>query len=192
MVSINLMPEELVEAHRARGRARNLCRLLLAVGGAAVSVFCGEQLLMSLREAPPNEAQTLTAEVQSLRGSLESRRLRVKREEIRVGDFQAVRAAKRRIIQRITDIPNQIPPHVTLSSLHVTEHRVVLTGVASVRSDIGALVRALKVHAVGEDVSIERLSETQIERLTLHDFTIRAIDVASRPSSGDKESGTGD
>jgi Tfp pilus assembly protein PilN len=180
MVSINLMPERLVAAHLARCRARKLCVLLCAVGLAGASVVCGVEVLPLLRGPRHYETHALATEVQSLRETVEARRLQVQRELVKVGEAQSVRAAKQRIAQRILGIPDLIPPHVTLSSLHVTEHRVVLAGVAGVRSDVGALVRALKSQSLADDVSIERLREVQIDRHTLQDFSIRATEGASK------------
>jgi Tfp pilus assembly protein PilN len=182
MVSINLMPEMLVAAHLARCRARKLCALLCAVGLAGALIVCGVEVLPFIRGPRHNETQALATEVQSLRETVEARRLQVQRELVKVGEAQSVRAAKQRIAQRILGITDLIPPHVTLSSLHLTEHRVVLAGVAGVRSDVGALARALKSQSLVDDVSIERLREVHIDRHTLQDFSIRAIEGASKES----------
>jgi hypothetical protein len=182
MVSINLMPEMLLEAQRVRRRTRKLVMILAAValvGGGFMGV---EWVIRCVRGDPREDVRALAAELQSLRGVLHARRLEAGKKDMQFHSIQSAQATKKRVAQCLLGLPDFIPPHITLSSLHITEEQVVLTGVAGVRSDVGALVGALKSKGIAEDVWIERLQETSIEKYVFQDFVIKARHDASRSS----------
>jgi len=173
MVAINLVPEVVIKAQSARCRARHVLRVALVVCIVSASIICGERFLVWCTSRGAQPTEKLLAELQTLRETVKLNRRDVSQHELRIGQLRSVRASQASLAQRLAGLPSIVPSHITLSSLRITEHQLVLAGVASERAVVGDLVSRLKAEAPHSEVAVERLRDVSVDRHVLQDFTVR-------------------
>lgn len=175
MVDINLVPEIVIQARITRRRARNLLLFVCVSGLTSIGAVVCRETVLTLRGHNGQVVQKLTAEIEALRTRVSTLRRDVDQYELHIGAAYNLRASQNSMTERLALIPSLIPPHVTLSSLQLNRHQLVLTGVASERAVVGDLVSNLSGGALTGEVSVERLKDVSVERHVLQEFLVRMV-----------------
>ena len=172
MVPINLVPETGTQARMARERVRSLAVLLtvLVIFGGVVLV---STQVVSLMSGGDSRAVGLAqAELESLRIELNKKQRHLESKQAEIERRNTDQAIKLAVAHQLALIPARIPTRVALSSMFINDHTVVLAGVASDRSQVGALVESLKADGKNLVVSVKKLEGLTIEKQALQDFVI--------------------
>jgi Tfp pilus assembly protein PilN len=173
MIAINLMPESISAAKQARSRAHQLLAILLVLGIAAATIVCGGWLVRCVGVKDAERRIALSDDIKSIQQTILNRKKQLEHEEQAAKQRYFVREKRAWVSQQMMEIVRFIPKYVTLSSLRIGERQILLSGVASKRSDVGELVSAIRLQDPTTDVAIEILKDIAFQRQILQEFVIR-------------------
>ncbi len=179
MIAINLIPERIIEAKQARSRARKLLTILMMLVIAGAIFACGGYLVRCIGDVDEQKRLALSNDITLMQETLLKRQRDIKAEELRAKQRNSTQASKVRVSQQMMELVSFIPKHITLSSLRIGDRQMVLSGVASKRSDVGELVSALRSQGQAANVSIETLRDIALHRHTFQEFVIRVATTVS-------------
>lgn len=177
MVLIDLAPEAVSRARTVRRRSCELATVVLALLALHVGVALIEEGVRIFDQERRAQDGKMTGELRALREAVEQRRREVSVARSRAKRAEDLTAAQSRVARHMVTIPTLLPDQVTLSSLQISERRIVLHGVAGERSRIGYMVNAIKSHSETTEVAVDRVHDITVDRYMLPEFSIRIEDL---------------
>lgn len=173
MIAINLIPESVAAARRARVRAKWLLVILILLASAVAVLACSAYIAERIRGADADNRLELSSQIASTQQKLLRSTKDLDYEKLRDQQNKSAQLSKVLVFEQMIKVVTSIPQHVTLSSVRINQVQIILSGVANSRSDIAELVSALRAQFQTTDISIEILKDIALERYMLQEFVIR-------------------